>query len=42
MLLTITNYPFQFIILIGTAIIIPLIGIYIFNKVYNKFRIVGY
>ena len=37
-----TNYPFQFIILIGTAIIVPLIGIYIFNKVYNKFGIVGY
>jgi len=41
-ILTLTNYPFQFIILIGTAIIVPLIGIYIFNKVYNKFGIVGY
>jgi len=41
-ILTIINYPFQLIILIGTAIIVPLIGIYIFNKVYNKFGIVGY
>ena len=41
-ILTLTNYPFQFIILIGTAIIVPLMGIYIFNKVYNKFGIVGY
>ena len=41
-LLTITQYPSQFIILIGTAIIIPLIAIYVFNKVYDKFGIVGY
>ncbi len=41
-ILTIKNYPFQLVILIGTAIIVPLIGIYIFNKVYNKFGIVGY
>jgi len=41
-LLTITNYPFQFIVLIGTAIIVPLISIYVFNKVYDKFGIVGY
>jgi len=42
LMFTITNNPFQFVMLIGTAIIIPLIGIYIFNKVYNKFGIVGY
>jgi len=41
-LLTITNYPFQFIILIGTAIIVPLFGIYVFKIVYDKFGIVGY
>ncbi len=41
-LLTITNYPFQFIILIGMAIIVPLISIYVFNIIYNKFGIVGY
>ncbi len=41
-LLTLASYPRQFIILLGTAIIVPLIGIYIFNKVYNKFGIVGY
>ena len=42
LMFTITNYPFQFVILMGTAIIIPLIGIYVFNKVYDKFGIVGY
>ena len=41
-LLTIANYPFKFIILIGTAIIIPLMSIYVFNKIYEKFGIVGY
>lgn len=41
-LFTITSNPFQFILLIGTAIIVPLIAIYVFNKVYNKFGIVGY
>ena len=42
LLFTITSNPFQFIILIGTAIIVPLIAIYVFNKVYDKFGIVGY
>jgi len=41
-LLTITNHPFQFIILIGTAIIVPLISIYFFKIIYDKFGIVGY
>ena len=41
-LLTISTYPFHFVILIGTAIIIPLIAIYVFKVVYNKFGIVGY
>lgn len=41
-IMTLTTYPFQLIVLIGTAIIVPLIGIYIFNRVYNKFGIVGY
>lgn len=41
-LLTITNFPFQFIILIGAAIIIPLLSIYVFKIIYNKFGIVGY
>ena len=41
-LFTITSNPFQFILLIGTAIIVPLIAIYVFNKVYDKFGIVGY
>ena len=42
LMFTITNYPFQFVILIGTAIIVPLIAIYVFNKIYDKFGIVGY
>ncbi len=41
-LLTITNFPFQFIILIGTAIIIPLFSIYVFKRIYDKFGIAGY
>ena len=41
-LLTITNYPYQFIILIGVAMIIPLLSIYVFNRIYDKFGIVGY
>lgn len=41
-LLTISNYPFHFVILIGITIIIPLISIYIFKVVYDKFGIIGY
>ncbi len=41
-LLTITTHPFQFTILIGMAIFVPIISIYVFNKVYDKFGIVGY
>ncbi len=41
-LLTISNYPFHFIVLIGTVIFVPLIAIYVFNKVYDKFGIEGY
>ena len=41
-LLTLSNYSFHFIILIGIAIIIPLISIYIFKVIYNKFGIRGY
>lgn len=40
--LTISNYPFHFVILISTVIIIPIIAIYVFKVVYNKFGIVGY
>ena len=41
-LLTISNFSFHFIFLIGIAIIIPLISIYIFKVIYNKFGIIGY
>ncbi len=41
-LLTISNYPFHVIILIGTAIIIPIISIYVFKVIYHKFGIRGY
>jgi ABC-type polysaccharide/polyol phosphate export permease len=40
--LTIVNYYPQFIILVLTAIIFPLITVYIFNKVFRKYGIVGY
>ncbi len=39
---SISNYPIHFIILIITTIIVPLISIYIFKVVYNKFGIIGY
>lgn len=41
-LLTISHIPFSFIILILTAITIPIIAIYVFRVVYNRFGIVGY
>ncbi len=41
-LLTITNHPFQFIILIVTATIVPMISLYVFKRIYDKFGIVGY
>ncbi|MEE9378526.1 MAG: ABC transporter permease, partial [Candidatus Lokiarchaeia archaeon] len=39
---TISSFPIHFIILILTSVIIPLIGVYNFNKTYNKYGIVGY
>jgi hypothetical protein len=39
---TLMTFPRQFIILISTAIIVPLVGIYVFNIVYKRFGIVGY
>ncbi|MFX1375562.1 MAG: ABC transporter permease [Promethearchaeota archaeon] len=41
-LLTVSNFPYHFVILIGTAIVIPSIAIYVFRLVYNKFGIAGY
>ena len=40
--LTITNYPFHFLILISCAIILPIVGTYIFSKVYKKYGITGF
>ena len=40
--LTIATYPFEFLILIGAAILVPLIAIYVFKRVYAKLGIVGY
>ena len=39
---TISSYPFHFVILILMSVIIPIIGVYIFDKIYNKYGIVGY
>jgi len=41
-LITMTNYPFHFTILVVCAIVIPLISIYVFKLIYNKFGIMGY
>ena len=41
-LFTLITFPRQFIILLSTAIIVPLIGILVFNIVYKRFGIVGY
>ncbi len=41
-ILSFTLHPLQFLILILTAIIIPVIGVFIFNKVYKKYGISGY
>ncbi len=41
-ILTITSHFFSFLIIILGAILFPLIGVYIFNKIYKKYGIVGY
>ncbi len=41
-LFTISTYPFHFIILISTSIILPSIGVFLFNQVYKKYGITGY
>ncbi len=40
--LSITSHPFSFLIITSGAILVPLIAVYIFNKVYKKYGIVGY
>ena len=39
---TMINYPFNFFMLVASAIIIPLIGILLFNYIFKKYGIVGY
>jgi len=41
-LITLTTHQFNFFILLSSAIILPLIGVYIFNTTYKKFGITGY
>ncbi len=41
-ILSITSHPFSFLIITSGAILVPLIAVYIFNKVYRKYGIVGY
>ncbi|MFX1391978.1 MAG: ABC transporter permease [Promethearchaeota archaeon] len=41
-MLTLSLYPIQFLFIVGFATIGPIIGIIIFNKIYNKYGIVGY
>lgn len=41
-LITFSSYPLRLIIIILCAIFSPVVGIYFFNKIYNKFGIVGY
>jgi ABC-type polysaccharide/polyol phosphate export permease len=40
--LTISTYPLNFTFLICTAIILPIIGVFLFNIVYKKYGITGY
>lgn len=41
-IITLTTHSLHFYILISLTIVIPLIGVYIFNKIYKKYGIVGY
>ena len=40
--LTITSHFFSFLMIILGSILLPLIGVYIFNSIYRKYGIVGY
>ncbi|MFX1277220.1 MAG: ABC transporter permease [Promethearchaeota archaeon] len=42
MIVTITRHPFEFTYLIILAIVIPMIGVYLFNKIFKRYGIVGY
>lgn len=40
--LSIVTHPFHVLLIVGGAIILPLVGLWIFNFIYNKYGIVGY
>ena len=42
LIISITSHLFSFLILVGLAIVLPCIGVIVFNKVYKKYGIVGY
>jgi len=41
-LLTISSYPYHFIILLISGIVFPILGVYTFEMIYKKYGIVGY
>ena len=40
--LSIVTHPFHVFLIVGGAIIVPLVGLWIFNIIYNKYGVVGY
>ena len=42
LIISITSHLISFLILVGLAIVLPCIGVIVFNKVYKKYGIVGY
>jgi len=41
-LITLNSHPFHFLVLISALIVIPIIGVYIFNLIFKKYGIAGY
>ena len=41
-ILSINSHPFHFVILVSCSILLPCIGVYLFNYIFKKFGIVGY
>lgn len=42
LLFTISAHSYKFLLLLSSAILLPLVGVYIFNIIYKKYGIVGY
>lgn len=40
--LSIVTHPFHVFLIVGGAIIVPIVGLWIFNFIYNKYGVVGY